>query len=43
MYEEVEDNGQEAIFVRWIVTEKQRVGKRIINARLVARDFEENG
>ena len=41
VFEEVEDHGQEAVSVRWIVTEKQKEGKSIVKARLVARGFEE--
>ena len=42
VYEEVENIGQEAITVRWVVTRKIKNGKSIIKARLVARGFEEN-
>ena len=42
VFEEVPDNNQKAISVRWVVTEKIVNGKRIIKARLVARGFEED-
>ena len=42
VFEEVPDNNQKAISVRWIITEKIINGKRIIKARLVARGFEED-
>lgn len=41
VYEEVEDEGQKAISVRWIITEKMKNGERTCKARLVARGFEE--
>ena len=41
VYEEVENNGQAAISVRWVVTEKYKGGQLITKARLVARGFEE--
>ena len=42
VFEEVPDNNQKAITVRWVVTEKVKQGKRITKARLVARGFEED-
>ena len=42
VFEEVPDNNQKAMSVRWIITEKIINGKRIIKARLVARGFEED-
>ena len=42
VFEEVPDNNQKAISVRWVITEKVVDGKRIIKARLVARGFEED-
>ena len=42
VYEEVEDVGQDAISVRWVVTEKMKSGRPIVKARLVARGFEED-
>ncbi|KAK3873855.1 hypothetical protein Pcinc_021147 [Petrolisthes cinctipes] len=41
VYEEVDDVGQNALTVRWVVTEKLRNGQSIVKARLVARGFEE--
>jgi hypothetical protein len=43
VYEEVEDEGQEAISTRWVVTEKpDGSGGMKMKARLVARGFEED-
>ena len=42
VYEEVEDCGQPAISMRWVVTEKIKNGENVTKARLVARGFEEN-
>ena len=42
VFQVVSDNGQGAISVRWVITEKLKGGNRIIKARLVARGFEEN-
>ena len=42
VFTEEEDNGQDCISVRWVVTEKFKQGKLITKARLVARGFEEN-
>ena len=42
VYEEVDDIGQDAMTVRWVITEKIKNGKSVIKARLVARGFEEN-
>jgi len=42
VYEEVENTGQNAISVRWVVTEKIKDGATVVKARLVARGYEEN-
>lgn len=42
VYEEVEDEGQDFITVRWVITEKLKNDKTLIRARLVARGFEED-
>ena len=42
VYNEVLDEGQNTISVKWVVTEKLKDGNSIIKARLVARGFEEN-
>lgn len=42
VYEEADDVGQQAMSVRWVVTEKVKEGKSIVKARLVARGFEED-
>ena len=42
VYEEVLDEGQEAVSVRWVVTPKLIDGKMSTKARLVARGFEED-
>ena len=42
VYEEVNDNGQNTISVRWVVTPKIIDGKLSTKARLVARGFEED-
>lgn len=41
VYENVENHGQKALSVRWVVTEKILNGKKKRKARLVARGFEE--
>ena len=41
VFEEVEDEGQKTISVRWIVTEKVKGDSTYVKARLVARGFEE--
>ena len=41
VYDEVPDNGQRRISVRWVITEKAECGKLIVQARLVARGYEE--
>ena len=41
VFEEVENDGQNALSVRWVVTEKIKGGKPVTKARLVARGFEE--
>ena len=41
VFEEVEDNGQRTISVRWVITEKGLEEKLETKARLVARGFEE--
>ena len=42
VYEEVEDEGQNTISVRWVLSEKVKDGNISIKARLVARGFEED-
>lgn len=42
VYEEVENVGQEALSVRWVITEKFKSNQPVIKARLVARGFEED-
>ena len=42
VYEEVEDEGQSTMSVRWVLTEKNKGSSKIVKARLVARGFEEN-
>ena len=42
VYEEVEDEGQEVISTRWVITEKHDKENTQIKARLVARGFEED-
>ena len=42
VYEEVNDVGQPALSVHWVVTEKVKEGETILKARLVARGFEED-
>ena len=42
VYEEVENVGQDALTVRWVVTEKIKDGQSVVKARLAARCFEEN-
>ena len=41
VYEEVRDEGQRSVSVRWVVTNKEKEGKVVCKARLVARGFEE--
>ena len=41
VYNVVDDVGQPTISCRWIFTEKERNGEKILKARLVARGFEE--
>ena len=41
VYQEVPDNGQHALSVRWVITEKILHDKKCIKARLVARGYEE--
>ena len=41
VYDEVEDVGQSAVSVRWVITEKVKNNRTIVKARLVARGFEE--
>ena len=43
VYDEVEDQGNETISTRWVISEKNETGKTCIKARLVARGFEEDG
>ena len=42
LYEEVEDNGQDTISVRWVITPKLVGNRWTTKARLVARGFQEN-
>ena len=42
VYEVVEDNGQEFIETKWIVTEKSMDENTIVKARLVAKGFQES-
>ena len=42
VYEEVENNGQSVISVRWVITDKIKDGNTVTKARLVARGFEED-
>ena len=42
VYEVVEDNGQEFIETKWIVTEKLIDENTVVKARLVAKGFQEN-
>ena len=42
VFEVVEDKGQKAISVRWVITEKVKEGQVVTKAHLVARGFEEN-
>ena len=42
VYEEVEDAGQDAITVKWVVTEKKQDGVSGVKAQLVAWGFEED-
>ena len=42
VFEEVENVGQKAVSVRWVITEKTVNNSVITKARLVARGFEEN-
>ena len=41
VYEAVDNEGQSAISVKWVITEKMIEGRKGIKARLVARGFEE--
>ena len=41
VYKEVKNEGQKAISVRWVITEKDGLEEKMIKARLVARGFEE--
>ena len=42
VYEEVKDNGQDRISLRWVISEKM-VGKgKTVKARLVCRGFKRN-
>ena len=38
----MEDEGQQVLSVRWVITEKLKDGQPIIKARLVVRGFEED-
>ncbi|KAK4327467.1 hypothetical protein Pmani_002131 [Petrolisthes manimaculis] len=42
VFEEVSDRGQPSMSVRWVCTEKDVDGETKVNARLVARGFEES-
>ena len=42
VFDEVKDEGQPTISVRWVITEKVVKGEVNVNARLVARGFEED-
>ena len=42
VYEEVHNEGQECLSVRWVVTEKVKNGNTLTKARLVVRGFEED-
>ena len=42
VFEEVPDEGQKKLSVRWVITEKVKSDERIIKARLVVRGFEED-
>ena len=42
VYDEVQDNGQGTISVRWVITPKLIAGEMSTKARLVARGFEDN-
>ena len=42
VYEEVPDQGQKCITVRWVIEPKEESGKAYTKARLVARGFEED-
>lgn len=41
VYEEVEDIGQRALSVRWVVTEKVKEGQPVVKPHLIAKGFEE--
>ena len=42
VYEEVPDNGQKTISVRWVCTEKDTEKGKVTKARLVTREYEED-
>ena len=42
MFESVQNENQPTISSRWIITEKFKDGKKIVKARIVAREFEED-
>ena len=42
VFEEVEDHGQSALTVRWVITEKIKENRTLTKARLVVRGFQEN-
>lgn len=42
VFEEVDNDGQEVLTVRWVITEKVKNKQPVIKARLVARGFEED-
>ena len=41
VFDAVVDKGQKRVSTKWVITEKQRDGKKFVKARLVARGFEE--
>ena len=41
VYEEVDNEGQETVSTRWVITEKSDKDTNTVKARLVARGFEE--
>ena len=42
VFEEVEDNGERTLSLRWVITEKLKDGEKVVKARLVVRGFEED-
>ena len=41
VYDEINDNGQECISLRWVIMEKVNNGSKFVKARLCARGFEQ--